>query len=54
MEKDWWKHSVVYQVYPQSFKDSNADGIGDLKGIIEKLPYLATLGIDVIPVIYSW
>ncbi len=48
MEKDWWKHSVVYQVYPQSFKDSNADGIGDLKGIIEKLPYLATLGIDVI------
>ena len=34
MEKDWWKHSVVYQVYPQSFKDSNADGIGDLKGII--------------------
>lgn len=48
MEKDWWKHSVVYQVYPQSFKDSNADGIGDIKGIIEKLPYLATLGIDVI------
>ena len=48
MKKDWWKHSVVYQVYPQSFKDSNADGIGDLKGIIEKLPYLATLGFDVL------
>ena len=40
MEKDWWKYSVVYQVYPQSFKDSNGDGIGDLKGVIEKLPYL--------------
>ena len=39
MEKDWWKYSVVYQVYPQSFKDSNGDGIGDLKGVIEKLPY---------------
>ena len=48
MEKDWWKYSVVYQVYPQSFKDSNGDGIGDLKGVIEKLPYLSLLGIDVI------
>lgn len=49
MEKnDWWKRSVVYQVYPQSFKDSNQDGIGDLNGIREKLPYLSNLGIDVI------
>ncbi|MFT8544831.1 MAG: hypothetical protein ABF768_09510 [Leuconostoc falkenbergense] len=36
----WWQKAVVYQVYPQSFKDSNNDGIGDLNGIIEKLPYL--------------
>ncbi|KRL02442.1 glycoside hydrolase family 13 protein [Liquorilactobacillus capillatus] len=48
MNNGWWKKSVVYQVYPQSFKDSNEDGIGDLKGIISKLPYLANLGIDVI------
>ena len=48
MNKDWWKSSVVYQVYPQSFNDTNHDGIGDLKGITEKLPYLSKLGIDVI------
>ncbi len=48
MTAEWWKNSVVYQVYPQSFKDSNNDGIGDFQGIIEKLPYLAKLGIDVI------
>ncbi|MHC5373074.1 glycoside hydrolase family 13 protein [Enterococcus sp. LJL120] len=48
MTAEWWKNSVVYQVYPQSFKDSNNDGIGDFQGIIEKLPYLAQLGIDVI------
>ena len=41
--KDWWKSSVVYQVYPQSFKDTNHDGIGDLKGVTEKLPYLSKL-----------
>ena len=44
----WWKKSVVYQVYPKSFKDSNGDGIGDLNGVREKLPYLAKLGVDVI------
>lgn len=44
----WWQKAVVYQVYPQSFKDSNNDGIGDLNGIIEKLPYLKNLGVDVI------
>ena len=44
----WWKNSVVYQIYPKSFMDSNDDGIGDLKGIISKLDYLAYLGVDVI------
>jgi glycosidase len=44
----WWKESVVYQIYPRSFKDSNNDGIGDLQGIISKLDYLCDLGIDVI------
>ncbi|AOR22317.1 glycoside hydrolase family 13 protein [Clostridium taeniosporum] len=48
MKKNWWKESVVYQIYPRSFKDSNGDGIGDLRGIIEKLDYLKELGIDVI------
>lgn len=48
MENSWWKQSVVYQIYPRSFKDSNGDGIGDLRGIIEKLDYLKKLGIDVI------
>ena len=48
MKKTWWKESVVYQIYPRSFKDSNGDGIGDLRGIIEKLDYLKYLGIDVI------
>ena len=46
--RQWWKEAVVYQVYPRSFNDANGDGIGDLKGIIEKLPYLAKLGINVI------
>ncbi len=45
---DWWKKSVVYQVYPRSFMDANGDGIGDLKGITQKLDYLAELGVDVI------
>lgn len=48
MEKTWWKESVVYQIYPRSFMDSNGDGIGDIKGITEKLDYLKELGIDVI------
>ena len=48
MNKDWWKSIVVYQVFPQSFNDTNNDGVGDLKGITEKLPYLSKLGIDVI------
>lgn len=48
MEKAWWKESVVYQIYPRSFCDSNGDGIGDLNGITGKLDYLKELGIDVI------
>ena len=42
MEKDWWKGKVAYQIYPKSFKDSNGDGVGDLKGITKKLDYLQT------------
>ena len=48
MNKTWWKVSVVYQIYPRSFCDSNGDGIGDLKGIQSKLDYLKELGINVI------
>lgn len=44
--KEWWEVSAFYQIYPRSFKDSNGDGIGDLQGIIEKLPYLKELGIN--------
>lgn len=47
-EPKWWKEAVVYQIYPRSFKDSNADGIGDLPGITSKLDYLETLGVNVI------
>ncbi|MFN3851794.1 MAG: glycoside hydrolase family 13 protein [Spirosomataceae bacterium] len=45
---DWWKKAIVYQIYPRSFKDSNGDGIGDLKGITSKIDYLKSLGVDVI------
>ena len=48
MEKDWWKGKVAYQIYPKSFKDSNGDGVGDIKGITEKLDYLQDLGIDIL------
>lgn len=48
MQKIWWKESVVYQIYPRSFCDSNGDGIGDLRGIIQKLDYLKELGINVV------
>jgi len=45
---DWWRTAVVYQIYPRSFADSNADGIGDLAGVTSRLPYLAELGVDAI------
>ena len=48
LEKDWWKKAVVYQIYPRSFQDSNGDGIGDIPGMIQRLPYLQKLGIDCI------
>lgn len=44
----WWQHSVVYQIYPQTFNDSNHDGVGDLAGIVPKIPYLVQLGVDVV------
>lgn len=48
MKQAWWKESVVYQIYPRSFCDSNGDGIGDLRGIISKMDYLEKLGVDVV------
>lgn len=47
-ERKWWKEAVVYQLYPRSFKDSDGDGIGDLKGIISKLDYIKSLGVDAV------
>jgi len=46
--KKWWKEGVLYQIYPQSFKDSDSDGFGDFKGVIEKLDYLESLGISMV------
>ncbi len=47
-QKDWWKYAVFYHIYPLSFKDTNNDGFGDIKGIIDKLDYLVELGIDAV------
>ena len=47
-DADWWRGAVIYQIYPRSFQDSNADGIGDLRGIVQRLPYIASLGVDAI------
>lgn len=44
----WWQKAVVYQIYPKSFQDSNNDGVGDIQGIINRLPYIKALGVDVI------
>ena len=48
MNREWWKEAVIYQIYPRSFQDSNGDGIGDLRGIINRLDYIESLGIDVV------
>ena len=47
-DRDWWRQASVYQIYPRSFADANGDGIGDLRGIIDRVPYLQTLGIDAV------
>ncbi|WP_192179277.1 alpha-glucosidase [Mesorhizobium amorphae] len=48
VDRDWWRGAVIYQIYPRSYQDSNSDGIGDLKGIVQRLPYIASLGVDAI------
>ena len=56
MTQPWWRTSVVYQVYPRSFADSNGDGVGDLPGLIDRLDHIHTLGADVLwvsPVSYT-
>ena len=47
-DPDWWRGAVIYQIYPRSYQDSNGDGIGDLRGIVQRLPYVASLGVDAI------
>lgn len=47
-DKDWWRHGVFYQVYPRSFQDTDGDGVGDIRGIIRRLPYLQSLGVDAV------
>ena len=47
-DPDWWRGAVIYQIYPRSYQDSNADGIGDLAGIIHRLPHVASLNVDAI------
>ena len=47
-ERDWWRRGIFYQVYPRSFQDSNGDGVGDLRGIIARLPHLTRLGVDAV------
>ena len=47
-DAEWWRGAVIYQVYPRSFRDTNGDGIGDIKGVIEKLDYIASIGVDAI------
>ena len=48
MERKWWQDKIVYQIYPKSFQDTNGDGIGDLRGILDRLDYLKELGVDLI------
>src|SRR4029077_3780793 len=48
MSRPWWRDAVVYQIYIRSFADSDADGLGDLPGVIDRVPYIATLGVDAV------
>lgn len=48
MSNPWWQSAVIYQIYPRSFQDGNGDGVGDLSGIVERIPYLVNLGVDAI------
>ncbi|WP_226780817.1 alpha-glucosidase [Oceaniglobus trochenteri] len=48
VDRDWWRGAVIYQIYPRSYQDSNGDGVGDLSGIIHRLPHVASLGVDAI------
>ena len=47
-DANWWRQAAIYQIYPRSFKDSNGDGIGDLKGITSQVPYLKSLSLDAV------
>jgi alpha-glucosidase len=47
-DKNWWRQAAIYQIYPRSFADSNGDGIGDLQGIISRIPYLKSLSLDAV------
>ena len=47
-DSDWWRGAVIYQIYPRSYQDSDGDGVGDLRGIAARLPYIADLGVDAI------
>ena len=48
MKKKWWHDKIAYQIYPKSFQDSNGDGTGDIRGIIQRLDYIRDLGIDIL------
>lgn len=48
VSKDWWRGAVIYQIYPRSYKDTNGDGVGDIPGITQKLPHIASLGVDAV------
>jgi alpha-glucosidase len=48
VDATWWKHALIYEIYPRSFQDSNGDGIGDLNGITRRMDYLQSLGVDAI------
>ena len=47
-EKNWWKEGIVYQIYPRSYKDTSGNGVGDLRGIIQKLDYIKSLGVTMV------